>query len=170
MTEKQIGTARGMAIGALVSVVVIGLQYHFRVLVPAEASFLSDIRFVMRADIVLVLWLLAGIARIATVRFFSPQDIDGSGLTTPSAAVSVDRAVLQNTLEQLVLAQGAYFAMVAASHRTVVLIPALVLLFSVGRLLFWRGYERGAAHRACGFAMTFYPTIFACLVAVVAMV
>jgi len=33
------------------------------------------------------------------------------------------------------------------------------ILFVFGRILFWRGYARGAPARALGFALTFYPTL-----------
>jgi len=38
-------------------------------------------------------------------------------------------------------------------------IPAAAILFFIGRVLFWRGYARGAPGRALGFALTFYPTV-----------
>jgi len=67
--------------------------------------------------------------------------------------------VLQNTLEQAVLAVVAYmiWAVVAplAWLRT---IPMAAILFVAGRILFTRGYERGAPGRAMGFGLTAYPT------------
>ncbi len=33
------------------------------------------------------------------------------------------------------------------------------VLFAVGRVLFWRGYARGAPGRAMGFGLTFYPSV-----------
>ena len=38
-------------------------------------------------------------------------------------------------------------------------VPAAVILFVVGRALFWRGYASGAPGRALGFALTFYPQV-----------
>ena len=38
-------------------------------------------------------------------------------------------------------------------------IPAAALLFLIGRLLFFRAYEHGAAFRAVGFALTFYASV-----------
>jgi len=38
-------------------------------------------------------------------------------------------------------------------------IPAAVVLFVLGRVLFLRGYRGGAPSRAIGFALTFYPTV-----------
>jgi len=37
-------------------------------------------------------------------------------------------------------------------------IPVAAVLFVTGRILFARGYERGAPGRATGFGLTAYPT------------
>lgn len=39
------------------------------------------------------------------------------------------------------------------------LVPAAAVLFVIGRVLFFRGYERGAAGRALDFSLIFYPTV-----------
>jgi uncharacterized protein involved in response to NO len=49
-----------------------------------------------------------------------------------------------------------------------VLVPVLAALFCAGRLLFWLGYERGAAARAVGFGLTFYPSLAVLIIAAVA--
>ena len=38
-------------------------------------------------------------------------------------------------------------------------IPAAVILFLCGRVLFVRGYRGGAPSRAVGFALTYYPSV-----------
>ncbi len=48
-----------------------------------------------------------------------------------------------------------------------VLIPLLVALFCLGRAAFWAGYAKGAGGRAFGFATTFYPSLFAWVLAAV---
>ncbi|WP_246387433.1 MAPEG family protein [Gluconacetobacter sacchari] len=126
--------------------------------------------FVCKWDSFCFLCLLAAIARVATARFFSPQDIDGSGLTAPTREVSIDRAVLQNTLEQVILAVGSYFSLIATRKENLDIIPALVFLFVVGRVLFWVGYSKGASHRACGFGLTFYPTVFSILFSILCLI
>ena len=71
-------------------------------------------------------------------------------------------AVLQNTLEQVVLAVVVHLALASLLRgREMVLIPLLVALFCSGRLAFWIGYRRGAGSRALGFGLTFYPTALA---------
>ncbi len=43
----------------------------------------------------------------------------------------------------------------------------LVVLFGIGRAAFWRSYQYGAARRALGFALTFYPTVAAYALSIV---
>lgn len=99
--------------------------------------------------------LLLSIGALAKHRFFTPEDIDGSGLV----AGTQKAALLQNTLEQTVLAAVVYAGFAAAAPpRFRGAIPAAVVLFLAGRLLFARGYASGASARAPGFALTVYPT------------
>lgn len=72
----------------------------------------------------------------------------------------IDKAILQNTLEQLVLAAAVYHALEAAlGAASGVYLATLVTLFSIGRFAFLVGYKNGAGSRAFGFGMTFYPTV-----------
>lgn len=104
--------------------------------------------------------LLASIGALARHRFFSREDIDGSGLAKGSTGAGLLQAILQNTLEQTVLAAVVYAGFVfVAPPRLLGMIPAAVLMFLAGRALFARGYRSGAAARALGFALTFYPTL-----------
>jgi hypothetical protein len=172
LDSTQRGVATGMALAVIVSAIVLGAGYVFRPFgVPHLEGFAERIRYVMRADLVVFIWLVAAVANVARQRFFSPADIDGSGLAGASPKIRVGLAVLQNTLEQVVLAVGAHFALAATARGAVmVLILPLVVLFCVGRVAFWAGYGRGAAHRAFGFASTFYPTVFAYLLAFILLI
>lgn len=77
---------------------------------------------------------------------------------------------MQNTLEQTVLAVVAYNGLAAVEpRRGPVLLPALVSLYLLGRILFIHGYSRGAGGRALGFGLTFYPTLAAYGIFVVAL-
>lgn len=166
LSQKQVGVAGGMAAAAGFSALVLaGSKFLHPVVVPVAAGFAERLQYVLRADLLVFAWLLASIANVARARFLSPTDIDGSGLTGSGPKMSIDVAVLQNTLEQVVLAVGAHIGLAAAGPEEVTWIPALTLLFCVGRAAFWIGYKGGAAHRAFGFATTFYPTIFGYCVA-----
>jgi hypothetical protein len=106
-----------------------------------------------------VLTLMVSIIRVANHRFSTPADIDGSGLTNGTPEVRVLRAVVQNTLEQAVLAVAAYAIWaVVMPYSWLRAIPIAALLFVTGRVLFARGYARGAPGRATGFGLTAYPT------------
>lgn len=102
---------------------------------------------------------VAHIQQVAIHRFNSAEDVPGA-LTVGSARVKLLQAMLQNTLEQLVvavLASGG-FAVLAPS-RWLVLVPVYSLLFVLGRLLFVLGYSGGAPSRAAGFALTYMPSL-----------
>lgn len=114
--------------------------------------------------------LLLHIGAIARQRFFSPEDIDGGGLTSGSGRILILSALLQNTLEQAALAIGVYwtFTMLAPAGWLAAL-PAAAALFLIGRALFAVGYARGAPARALGFGLTFYPTAGLLLASALAM-
>eukprot|EP00389_Voromonas_pontica_P010586 GDKH01016128.1.p1 GENE.GDKH01016128.1~~GDKH01016128.1.p1 ORF type:complete len:220 (-),score=14.50 GDKH01016128.1:218-877(-) len=122
--------------------------------------------------------LMAAIGRVANFRFFSPNDIDGSGLTSGTDMAKVLQSINQNTLEQVfeqfcdtilllachifvqaVLAFVAHTAWVLVMPpSTILAVPVSLILFVLGRVLFAAGYNGGAPKRAIGFAFTFYPS------------
>jgi hypothetical protein len=123
------------------------------------------------ASALAALALVSCIGGIARKRFFHADVIGGAAFDRPGGAVAVDKAVLQNTLEQTVLAALAYNGLAAVLPGIApVLLPVLVSLFLIGRILFIAGYAKGAGHRALGFALTFYPTVAAYAIFVVAFV
>lgn len=125
----------------------------------ANAGMLRRLAVALGATAFVLLPLLVCIARLARHRFFSAEDIDGGGLGNASREAAVLQAILQNTLEQTVLAAGSYLAWAAVMPAsTLAVIPAACMLFLAGRLAFTRGYRSGAPSRAFGFALTFYPS------------
>lgn len=115
---------------------------------------------------ILVAWLAAAIANVARLRFFSPDAIDAgsAGRVDSGEAVLRAGAILQNTLEQVVLAIPAYIGLALLLNRSTAVIATCAGLFCAGRMLFWAGYGRGAVGRATGFALTFYPSVAALLI------
>jgi hypothetical protein len=173
LTNKQKGVIRGVipaAFIAAVSLAGVSLLIPLRALPVDEAG--ARLAWALPWSLLPVLTLMIAIMRVANHRFYTPEDIDGSGLTNATPQVQVLRAVLQNTLEQTVLAMAAYltWAAVMPLHWLRV-IPVAALLFVTGRLLFSRGYSKGAAGRAMGFALTMYPNagMLATLVVVMAL-
>jgi hypothetical protein len=158
-TTAQKGVMAGVAVGVAVTVAALGAA-----IVIAPGRLLphgsSPLAFALAWDTLVVACLAINIGMIARHRFFTPEDIDGGGLSTGTPRVRLLQAMLQNTLEQAVLAIGVHLAwasVMPAGWQAA--IPAAALLFAAGRVLFWRGYANGAPSRALGFGLTFYPSI-----------
>lgn len=156
------GVAIGMAAGLAVAVAAIAIG-------QASDAARSAGETLGAAAAILGLWVAAAIGDVARLRFADDAAIAGAAAGVDPPALLVARAVLQNTLEQAVVAGFAYVALayVAAAPAT---IAVLAGCFSVGRVLFWVGYPRGAAARAFGFALTFCPSVLGLLVVLVRLV
>jgi uncharacterized membrane protein YecN with MAPEG domain len=161
LTLKQRGVLRGMLVGAAITIVVIaGAILAGPRMLSREATLEDCMAFALRADAFVALWLAISIGLLARHRFFTPEDIDGGGLTEGTAAANILQATLQNTLEQAVLAVLVHLAWAVFMPVTwMMAIPAAVVLFLAGRVLFVRGYHAGAPSRAIGFTLTFYPSV-----------
>lgn len=170
LSPEQKGVIRGGLI-ALVLVTVVGAPAYLWL--PAHwvgAGSLSgpadQLAFAIKWDIPILVWLAGCVRVVSRGRFRSPADIGGSAFSDPSPAIAVPRAVLQNSLEQTVLAVGAHLALAATLRgRELVLIPILVGFYLAGRIWFALGYRRGAPGRAPGMVMTAGPTMAALLLA-----
>ena len=166
--REQRGVALAM-LGALVtSIIVLSVVAADRT--AASEPFAARLQSAIRADSFVVAWLVAAIANVARLRFFSDRDIAGSSAETESGEVRVAGAILQNTFEQVGLAIGTHLIVAATFSRSIALVQALACLFAIGRLLFWAGYNGGARGRAFGFALTFYPSVLALAASVTASV
>ena len=160
-TVKQRGVLKGITIGAATTlVVIVSAILVGQMVLPTEVVVAQRIAFAIASDTFIALWLGISIGLLAKHRFFTPEDIDGGGLTQGTARANVLQATLQNTLEQAVLAVLVHLSWATLMPVSWILaIPAAVLLFLLGRALFVRGYSAGAPSRAFGFALTFYPSM-----------
>lgn len=161
LSKPQQGVAIGMAIGLVISLLALsGAAALMPFPPPAQDVPLGRLQ-VLGASLLLPAMTLAfAIARLAAHRFWTLQDLDGSGLTRGTERAKLLQALIQNTLEQVALAVPAYAAWsMLAPVRLLAAVPAAAVLFVVGRALFFRGYARGAPGRAIGFSLTFYPTV-----------
>src|SRR5919106_141472 len=160
LTDKQKGVVRGVIPAAALSAVGLcgaPLLLPVSPLPPDEPG--ARMAWAVQWALLPVLTLMVAVARVGNHRFYTPEDIDGSGLTSGMPQVQVLRAVLENTLEQTVLAIAAYVLWAIVMPRSWLWSIAMAaLFFAAGRLLFARGYIRGAAGRAMGFGLTAYPT------------
>jgi hypothetical protein len=162
-SAQQAGVRRGAGLAAIFILSVLVATWHFGVRWPIVPNDTADrLAFVFRCEIAIGFVLWAMIARIAAMRYFSPDDIDGVGDRSAGVRIVQARAILQNTVEQSLLALIAHagLALALPPERMAVII-AVVGFFVVGRISFWFGYPKGAAARAFGFGLTFYPTILA---------
>ena len=161
LSTKQRGVLMGMIVGAATSVVVVvGAILFGPITLSPEATAGERLAFALWADSFIALWLGASIGLLARHRFFTPEDIDGGGLSKGSETANILQATLQNTLEQTVLAVLVHLAwaiLMPVSWMSA--IPAAVILFLFGRVLFLRGYRGGAPARAVGFTLTYYPSV-----------
>ena len=159
MDRAQKGVALGMATALITAIVLFLSVKYLPGVYPLASDLESRLRLASWAAVVPTLLLLICIGRLAKHRFFTPEDIHGSGLTSGSDRAKYLQALLQNTLEQSCLAIPVYAATgILATPDWLPAIPAAALMFLVGRLSFFAGYAGGAPARAFGFALTFYPT------------
>lgn len=107
---------------------------------------------------------MALIARLAQRRFFDDGAIDGAAFA-PGSGGDIDQRVLNNTIEQLVMALVLWPFVALTLGALVVLYMGVG--FAIARLLFWIGYHVSPPLRALGFGATFYPTVLATLWAIV---
>jgi hypothetical protein len=167
MTRTQIGVAVGMAAAFLVTVALFALGPELAPDLVTQPTLGQRLLLAAMADIPPLLSLTAAIAWVANARFFSPDDIDGAGLTPEGPALRVPRAVLANTAEQALLALPLYSGLALTLPASQLALPLLLGgAFLIGRGLFAIGYARGAAARSVGFALTFYPSVGALIVLV----
>lgn len=157
---EQRGVGRGIALAMAITLIILGLA-AWLARSQEPTPFDARLEHALRLVPFVVVWLFATIANVARLRFFSERDIGGGGSEDDTIKVREARAILQNTLEQVVLAVAAQLVVAASFNPSGPLVVALAGLFAIGRLLFWIGYRRGARGRALGFGLTFYPSVIA---------
>jgi len=162
LTKKQNGVLIGMAIGMAISlnVVLVGAWYN-PFSFGTASGLLTRLATAIEWSVLPALFLILSVGRLAKRRFFTTEDIDGGGgLSHDSKQALLLQTLLQNTLEQLLIAVLIYLAwavMMPADWMSVV--PLAAITFAIGRVLFFTGYKGGAASRSLGFALTFYPSV-----------
>ncbi|MDR3495182.1 MAG: MAPEG family protein [Ancalomicrobiaceae bacterium] len=159
-TQRGVRTGAFVAAIATLAVVMLGSIYN-------PFQFAADLavpeRLAMAAEAALLpgVALAFAIAQLARHRFATSDDIDAAAGPAPTERARVLQALIQNTLEQAVLAVVAYAAWAAVMPANwLSAVPCAAITFLLGRAAFHFGYERGAAARSFGFGLTFYPTLF----------
>lgn len=171
LDTAQRGVLRNMVLALGLSVVLLLAAVFWQprfLMAPAQID--ARIAMALRWDVAVLLCLVAAIGNLARHRFLTPADIDGSGLTSGTDRARIFQAILQNTLEQATIAVLAHLVWAASmTAGWFPAVPTAVALFVIGRISFAAGYGRGAAARAFGFALTFYPTLLLTVVALVSL-
>eukprot|EP00804_Cyclotella_cryptica_P010004 CCRYP_015413-RC/>CCRYP_015413-RC protein AED:0.18 eAED:0.18 QI:0/0.8/0.66/1/0/0/6/1601/244 len=160
-TQKQRGVVRGVILSVFTITATYLTTRYFAPLPPPASSLEERLRILALSLLFPALTLFVCIGRLGNHRFYTPQDID-SGVSTMKGSnkAAMLQAILQNTLEQLMLACIVYFhATLFLSPEAVRLVPATGALFTLGRIMFLRGYAGGAESRAFGFSLTFQSTL-----------
>jgi uncharacterized membrane protein len=150
-------------IGILIGFVVIGLWLTF---VPDlftnpddNSTPIDRIGLGLRWALILQLPLIVGILTVSQQRFWSDKYRDGSAPDIGSA-MEINRRYLTNTLEQTFLATIGMLALsITVPFDSMNFVPALAILFVLGRICFWVGYHVNPYARAFGLVLTFLPTI-----------
>lgn len=170
-TEQRLVLRNGLVGAALCVVVMLAC----RLLLPRVTDFPDDpagaLALALQANLIVLLWVVVGVRLVSRGRYLSAEDSRGSAFAPPSPRIAIQSAFLQNTLEQAVILSGATLALATLlSGPDLALIPAAVILFSIGRIFFLRGYRRGAGGRAFGMVVTMLPTVAGYVLAITLMI
>ena len=139
--------------------------YGFYLVLPRYVTLptepLPSLIFAIQLALIPLLWLLTAVAIVAKKRRQSMADVHGSAYAEPSKQLAVPAAFLQNTLEQVVLLVGALLLLgtVLSGDQLAILI-AMVILFSIGRYLFYTQYTHNPYTRVLGMVLTMLPALF----------
>ncbi|KAJ1910582.1 hypothetical protein H4219_006174 [Mycoemilia scoparia] len=151
--------------GAVVTIIVGGALLYCYIL-PKPHKYSSQSKGVVCALQLLsfsTLFLAFAIQWVGLRRFNNPSDSNpGTPGYNPSETIKFRNQLLQNTLEQFVVHVLAVLSLsaVVADYR---LVFCLVLAFVLGRIIYYITYSIHPSKRAFGFAMTFFPSVFALL-------
>lgn len=164
---------RGIRNGALAALAIAITAISACLFVDQPAFELGDIdgdkaRLAAIASL-LVGSLAVAIMNVANQRFYEPLDRNAAVAATATDKIVQMQAILRNTHEQVTIATLVYFiAWQMLPRQWTDCIMAAALLFAFGRIFFTRGYAKGAAGRAFGFGLTFYPSILLALLSLYA--
>ena len=161
LTDKQRGVLKRMLLGLLIALtIVIGCGAGNPLGFPTGMALIDRLSIAVQCTLVPGLFMMIAVARMARQRFFSPEDIDGGVTATDTPRAQLLQTLLQNTLEQSLIALLVYLGWALTMPATwLSVVPVAAMAFAIGRILFFLSYEKGAPSRALGFAMTCSATV-----------
>jgi MAPEG family len=144
----------------LAAVVLLNAPNWFSDFAPSNYDVAARLAFAVTWLVVPGLTLFAGVFG-ASRRGFYADAIEGTR-SPASHSLEINLRYNQNTIEQVILASVGWLALSQILPRDeLVLIPAMAVLFTVGRLTFWVGYALHPMARTFGMTLTVVPTIVA---------
>jgi hypothetical protein len=153
------------AMGALAALLVIGLLSRHVAWLASWVAIPPDdagnrLGFAVRWLVLPGMTLLVGVIG-ASRRGFYEDAIEGTR-TPENHGLEINLRYNLNTIEQVVLAAIAWCALaVTLPHHQLLVIPAMALVFVVGRVTFWVGYLIHPMGRDFGMTLTVFPTLLA---------
>lgn len=159
--QKQLFGMAGGLPAMLIAVLAIAYAPQFLTdLAPRDHDVASRLAYVAKWLLLPGLCLFAGIFG-ASRRGFYADAIEGTR-TPENNSLEINLRYNQNTIEQLLLAAIGWLGLcLILPGEQLVLIPAMAIIFAVGRVTFWIGYAIHPMARAFGMTLTVIPTIFA---------
>ncbi len=170
--QKQRYVEKAGARSVVSLLIAFSLAYYYQ---PTLLNFPSRNHYLL-TFIPVVVFFYGCILYISVMRAFDPNLIDGSAFTnldpakntvpdtdtalkTSLTKVRVAQAILQNTLEQTVLAAMVHAIYILCLPDSVLVLQRVaVIVFFIGRILFAHGYQNSTRGRAQGFALTILST------------
>jgi hypothetical protein len=170
LSKKQLGVLKGMMVGIVCALAIVLLGASMNPFAYDDLlSTIDRLSIAIMSGVIPVIFLAVSIGRMAKHRFFTPEDIDGGGLSVGTERAIELQSLLQNTMEQVLFAIIVYCAWsVVMPVAWLSVVPIAAIAFGLGRILFFVGYKNGAPSRAVGFTLSFYPSM-AMLIGIVGM-
>ena len=126
---------------------------------PLHMDYGQRLSWVLPYTLVPVTVLAVRVMQLSFHRISSPNGIDAA-LKPPSREIIIMQSIIQNTLEQLLIAVPVYMtAAVRLRPHRLMAIPAAASLFMAGRISFVLGYKGSSPGRAYGFITTVIPSL-----------
>lgn len=175
LDNEQKGIMRNGALAVLASCIVFVAGYLW----VSPAYFGLDhllpvgdrIAFALICDLPVFVWLAGCVRAVSSGRFREPADRKGAAFGTPTPALAIRIAVLQNSLEQTVLVVGAHLILATQLRGPeLVLLPVSTFLYLCGRAMFALNYSKGAVPRSFGMALTGAQVIIGYVLATVLLI
>ena len=158
--QKQKRVKLGIAIGGIGGLLVLFVPLVFNI-VPDIAidNFEQRISLGVASCLALTIALAIPVMIVAHQRLTNPDAIDGQ--TNIAGSIAINLRIIQNTLEQTVLAAIAFLAFACfAPDSHLGLLPIITGWWLLCRLLFSVGYHLGDNARAFGFAGSYLGTVW----------